>query len=91
MVADNVHYVIVGGSAAGMAAAQAVREQDAAGTITVLSAEPDRPYFRPLIPYLVSGRTSDDQLALERSWQLRCFDSREARAAFSAFLARRAQ
>jgi NADPH-dependent 2,4-dienoyl-CoA reductase/sulfur reductase-like enzyme len=40
-------YVIVGGSAAGMAAAQAIRERDPAAGITVLSERP--------IP-LISGR-----------------------------------
>jgi NAD(P)H-nitrite reductase large subunit len=39
-----------------MAAAQAIREQDPAGMITVLSEEPDMPYFRPLIPYMVTGK-----------------------------------
>ncbi len=36
-----------------------------------------------------SGGSFDDQLVLEKSWQLRCFDSAEAREAFRAFLARR--
>jgi nitrite reductase (NADH) large subunit len=57
-------YVIVGGSAAGMAAAHAIREKDARGTITVLSEEADAPYFRPLIPYLVSGRKQPDEMAI---------------------------
>jgi NAD(P)H-nitrite reductase large subunit len=38
-----------------MAAAQAIRELDSRGTITVLSAEADAPYFRPLIPFIVEG------------------------------------
>ena len=57
-------YVIVGGSAAGMAAAHAIREKDARGTITVLSEESDAPYFRPLIPFLVSGRKQPDEMAI---------------------------
>ena len=64
MAAESRRYVIVGGSAAGMAAAQAIREQDTTGSITVLSAESDRPYFRPLIPYLVTGHKADADLAL---------------------------
>jgi NAD(P)H-nitrite reductase large subunit len=65
MAVDQTRYVIIGGSAAGMAAAQAIREQDPAGMITVLSEEPDLPYFRPLIPYMVTGKKSaaDMQLA----------------------------
>ncbi len=64
---EQSQYVIVGGSAAGMAAAQAIRETDPKGTITVLSEEPDRPYFRPLIPFLVSGKKQADDMALEGS------------------------
>jgi NAD(P)H-nitrite reductase large subunit len=56
--------VIVGGSAAGMAAAHAIREKDARGTITVFSAEADAPYFRPMIPFLVSGRKQPAEMAL---------------------------
>lgn len=47
-----------------MAAAQAIREKDARGTVTVLSEEPDAPYFRPLIPFLVSGRKQPGDMAL---------------------------
>jgi len=57
-------YVIVGGSAAGMAAAHAIREKDARGTITVLSEESDDPYFRPLIPFLVSGQKQPAEMAM---------------------------
>lgn len=56
MKRDYPDYLIIGGSAAGMAAAQAIREKDPKGTITVLSEEPDMPYFRPLIPYVVTGK-----------------------------------
>jgi len=60
-------YVIVGGSAAGMAAAQAIRQRDPAAGITVLSEEADAPYFRPLIPYLVSGRKQAADMMLAGS------------------------
>ena len=60
-------HVIVGGSAAGMAAAQAIRECDPAAAITVLSEEADAPYFRPLIPYLVSGRKRSAEMTLAGS------------------------
>lgn len=59
---DIIRYVIIGGSAAGMSAAQAIRETDRRGSITVLSAETDPPYFRPLIPYLISGGKMVDAL-----------------------------
>lgn len=47
-----------------MAAAQAIREIDPHGVVTVLSAEADMPYFRPLIPYIVDGRKTADDIAL---------------------------
>ena len=64
MSQERSHYLIVGGSAAGMAAAQAIRENDPRGAITVLSEEADEPYFRPLIPFLVSGKKRADDMAL---------------------------
>lgn len=57
-------YLIIGGSAAGMAAAQAVRELDQTGEVLVLSAEADRPYFRPLIPFVVAEEKDQDELTL---------------------------
>lgn len=57
-------YVIAGASAAGMAAAQAIRELDGQGEVVVLSAEHDPPYFRPLIPFLVDGRKTAADMAL---------------------------
>jgi nitrite reductase (NADH) large subunit len=64
MAVDKASYVIVGGSAAGMAAAQAIREQDPDGIIRVLSEEPDMPYFRPLIPYMVTGEKSAEDMQM---------------------------
>ena len=58
-------YVIAGGSAAGMAAAQAIAETDPGASITVFSAEKVRPYFRPMIPYVISGVKRLDELLLE--------------------------
>jgi NAD(P)H-nitrite reductase large subunit len=58
-------HIIIGAGAAGMAAAAAIREQDAAARITVVSAEADRPYYRPLIPFLISGQKDPEQMSLE--------------------------
>ena len=57
-------YLILGASAAGMAAAEAVRALDKRGSITVFSDEPDPPYFRPLIPFLISGGKSASDMAM---------------------------
>ncbi len=57
-------YVIVGAGAAGMAAAEAVRSLDKRGSVTVFSDEPDPPYFRPLIPFLISGKKRAVDMAM---------------------------
>ncbi len=64
MKRDDPDYLIIGGSAAGMAAAQAIREKDATGRITILSDEPDMPYFRPMIPYVVTGKKNAENIGL---------------------------
>ncbi len=53
---EKTKYLIVGASAAGMAAAHTIRAHDPDGRVTLVTEEPDPPYFRPLIPYLVSGK-----------------------------------
>jgi nitrite reductase (NADH) large subunit len=62
---ENKRYVIVGGSAAGMAAAQAIRGHDPRGAIHVLSEEADAPYFRPMIPFIISRKKEADQIFLQ--------------------------
>jgi NAD(P)H-nitrite reductase large subunit len=64
MASGKKRYVIVGASAAGMAASEAIRTLDKHGSVTVFSEEPDPPYFRPLIPFLISGRKSAADMAL---------------------------
>jgi len=65
MAMENKRYVIVGGSAAGMAAAQAIRGHDPRGAIQVLSEEADAPYFRPMIPFIISRKKEPDQIYLQ--------------------------
>jgi len=49
-VADKaIKYLIIGNSAGGIGAAEAIREVDAAGTMTIVSDEPYPVYSRPLI------------------------------------------
>ena len=64
MAADLTQYAIIGGSAAGMAAAEAIRTTDAQGKVTVFSEEADMPYFRPLIPFLISGKKQAGDMAM---------------------------
>jgi len=57
-------YIIVGGSAAGMAAAHTIRKKDKTGVITVLSNEKSAPYFRPMIPYIINGKKQVEDITL---------------------------
>jgi NAD(P)H-nitrite reductase large subunit len=59
--------VIIGASAAGMAAAEAVRKRDPRAEIVMLSDEAHPPYYRPLIPYLIyKEKTGEDILRQPR-------------------------
>ena len=49
-------YLIVGASAAGIGAVEAIREMDPIGTITVISDESCTQYSRPMISDFVSGK-----------------------------------
>ena len=55
-------YVIVGASAAGIGAVEAIREVDPIGTITVISEEPCPQYSRPMISDLVSGKANFEKM-----------------------------
>lgn len=51
-------YVIIGGSAGGIGAIEAIREEDRKGTITVISEEKVPQYSRPMISEYVSKETT---------------------------------
>ncbi len=55
-------YVIVGASAAGIGAVEAIREVDPVGTITVISEETCPQYSRPMISDLVSGKANFEKM-----------------------------
>jgi nitrite reductase (NADH) large subunit len=58
-------HVIVGGSAAGMAAAETIGRLDPGAKVRVLSEEVDAPYFRPLIPFIISRKKKERQIFLQ--------------------------
>jgi len=62
---ERMRYVIVGGSAAGMAAAETIRGHDPHGSICVLSEEFDAPYFRPMIPFIISRNKKVEDIFLQ--------------------------
>ncbi|MBI2850200.1 MAG: NAD(P)/FAD-dependent oxidoreductase [Chloroflexi bacterium] len=60
---EKVKYLIIGNSAGGIGAVEAIREKDKTGTIAIISDEPYPAYSRPLIsPYLAHERTLESML-----------------------------
>lgn len=57
-----MHYVIVGGSAAGINAIEAIRSADKEGRITLISDEEFSLYSRCLITYFIAGTIAEDKL-----------------------------
>jgi NAD(P)H-nitrite reductase large subunit len=55
-------YVIIGGSAAGIGAVEAIREIDPVGTIAVISEEVCSQYSRPMISDFVSGKADLEKM-----------------------------
>lgn len=51
----TMHYVILGAGPAGVTAAETIRSHDRNGRITLIGGEPEPPYSRMAIPYLLHG------------------------------------
>jgi nitrite reductase (NADH) large subunit len=64
-----MRHVIIGGSIAGISAAKAIRQSDPSTEITVLSGEKTRPYYRPMIPFLI--RKGDIDITFEDNLEKR--------------------
>lgn len=58
-----MNYVIIGNSAAAIGAVEAIRKTDTEGKIVILSSEPYHTYSRPLISYLLLGKTTEEKMA----------------------------
>ena len=54
--------LIIGNSAAGIAAAEAIKERDKESSITVISDEESLPYFRYMISDYLSGKVTQEQI-----------------------------
>ena len=61
-----MRYVIIGGSAAAVGCIEGIRAVDKAGEITLVSREPYPFYGRPLISYLLEGKTTQEKLLAYR-------------------------
>jgi NAD(P)H-nitrite reductase large subunit len=60
---EKIKYLIIGNSAGGIAAAEAIRGVDRAGTLAIVSEEPYPAYSRPLISeHLAEGRPLEKML-----------------------------
>lgn len=59
-------HLIIGAGAAGMTAAEVLRKQDPAASITVLDGEGEGPYARMAIPYLLSNQIDETGTRLRR-------------------------
>ncbi|MGW1530447.1 NAD(P)/FAD-dependent oxidoreductase [Streptomyces sp. NPDC002159] len=69
------HVVVVGASAAGLAAVETLRREGYAGTITLIGDEPHHPYDRPpLSKQILSGQWSPDQVPLRALADLDALD-----------------
>lgn len=54
--------VIVGNSAAGLAAAKTFRKYDKTSELVIVSKEKGLPYSRVLLPYVLRGKLSYDKI-----------------------------
>ncbi len=55
-------YVLIGNSAAAVACVEGIRQLDREGTITMVTNEPYHTYSRPLISYLLAGKTDRERM-----------------------------
>ena len=56
------NYVIVGNSAAAIGCVEGIRQVDTKGSILIVSDEPHHTYSRPLISYLLWGKTGRQRM-----------------------------
>lgn len=57
-----MRYVIIGNGPAAVGCVEAIRRMDAEGTIVLYSREAEHTYSRPLISYLLEGRTDERRM-----------------------------
>ena len=55
-------YVIIGNSAAAIGCVEGIRQVDQKGEITLIASEPHHTYSRPLISYLLYGKTDEQRM-----------------------------
>ncbi|MEA4811604.1 MAG: FAD-dependent oxidoreductase [Anaerolineaceae bacterium] len=60
----QTHYIIIGGGIAGVSAAEAIREVDDTGKITLICSESELPYFRMNLTRYLAGEIDESKLPL---------------------------
>ena len=60
----NTKYLVVGSSHAALEAVQAIRMHDSEGSLTLLTRDSHLPYSPTVLPYVVSGRSAPNAVAL---------------------------
>lgn len=63
-VGQDTRYLVVGNSAGGIGAAEAIRQVDPSGSLTIVSEEPYPAYSRPEISEHLAGRTTVDRMLI---------------------------
>ncbi len=58
----SLKYVVIGNSAAGIGAVEGIRQIDKQGEITIITDEAYHTYSRPLISYLLLGKTDEQRM-----------------------------
>lgn len=76
---NSLKYVIIGNSTAAVGAVEAIRRNDGEGQIVIIGSERHHVYSRPLISYLLMGRTDEagmkyrgDEFYRENRCELKC-------------------
>ncbi len=62
-----MRYVIIGAGPAGVVAAEYLAENDPKGDVLIISGEPEPPYSRMAIPYLLSGKIDEPGTYLRKT------------------------
>ncbi len=62
-----MNYVVVGAGPAGVIAAETLRQADPSGSVTLIGDEPEPPYSRMAIPYLLAEEIGEEGTHLRRA------------------------
>jgi len=67
----NTKYLIIGSSHAGLSAAEEIRVHDHQGSLVMVTMENTLPYSPTVLPYIVSGKVTADQVVLREEKDFR--------------------